>query len=229
MVTLVVDDDEMARAVLEHYVSITDGLTIASSCASGVEAAEVLARQRVDLLLLDVEMPRLSGLELLASLEHRPAVILVTGSVSYAVDAFDYAVADYLVKPVAYPRFLKAVQRVRTARAATPPLAPPPEPFVFLKTGRHRLKVALADIDRVEARSDYVLVCTGSRNIMVHATMSATERFLPPAEFIRIHRSHIVRIDRIIDIEPGSLVVGGTVLPIGAAYRAALEARIRHL
>jgi two-component system, LytTR family, response regulator len=230
MICLIVDDDEFSRAVLEAYVQRTEGLVAVPSCARGGEAAAVLARQQIDLLLLDVEMPELSGLDLLSSLTDLPAVVLVSGSESYAVAAYEYAVLDYLVKPISYPRFMKAVQRARQRHAPTSrPLAAEVEGrFVFLKTGKRLLKVALDDIVRVEARRDYAAVyIIGERQVLVHTTMTSLEAFLPLAEFVRIHRSHIVRLDRINDIESSLVTIGRTVLPLGAAYRSALEARIR--
>jgi two-component system, LytTR family, response regulator len=231
MVTLIVDDDGVSRTILEDYVRHTPGLLNLASCASSGEASEVLSREEVHLLLLDVEMPVLSGLEMLSTLKHRPHVIVVSGSERHAVAAFEDDVADYLLKPVAYPRFLKAVQRVRAARLASPDggRAPASNPHIFLKTGQRLVKVDLREIDRFEARRDYVLVCMGSRTLLVHSTMSSVEDFLSKSDFVRVHRSHIVRIDRITDIETGSLVVGGTVIPISPSYRSALGYHIRQL
>jgi len=229
MKVMVVDDDEVTRTLLGHYIGITDGLVGVPACASGPEAARTLAEEPVDLLLLDVEMPQLSGLDLLASLERRPDVILVSGSKDYAVDAFELAVTDYMLKPVSYPRFLKAVQRVRARRKAGAPAASQKDSFIFLKSGRQLLRISLQEIDRVEGCRDYVWVHFGQRKLLAHATLASLEKALPAEDFVRVHRSHIVRLDRITDIFARSLVVGDKVIRIGAHYQEALSRRISAL
>jgi two-component system, LytTR family, response regulator len=230
MLTMVVDDDGVSRAIMEDYVRHTPGLIHLATCASGLEAAEVLSRETVHLLLLDIEMPVLSGLEMLSTLQHLPQVIVVSGSDRHAVAAFEGEVVDYLLKPVAYPRFLKAIQRVRARRGSLEKQpAHASNSHVFLKAGHRLVKVDLREIDRIEARRDYVLVCMETRTLLVHSTISALECFLPASDFVRVHRSHIVRIDRITDIETGSLVLGGAVIPISASFRSVLEDRIQQL
>lgn len=227
---LVVDDDPLAREVLEHYVERHAGLSLAASVGDAVEAANVLRTADVDLVLLDVELPEMSGLEWLRSLAHRPSVILVSSKEDYALDAFDVEVADYLLKPVTYARFLKAVARAERWRASsTPPPASRPADHVFIKRDGRLVKVDLAAIGWIEAQGDYVLIHAGEDRHLVHTTMKALEARLPAADFARVHRSFIVRIDRISDIEDTMIVIDREVIPIGASYREALLRRLNTL
>jgi two-component system, LytTR family, response regulator len=225
----VVDDDNVSRTVLERYVRQHGDLELVASCASAVEAARVLRHTPVDLLYLDVEMPEMSGLDLLRSLEVRPAVILVTGNQEYAVQAFELEVTDFLVKPVDYPQFLRATERARRRLAAPIPVPAPTDRQIFVRFDGRLTKLALDTVLRVEAKGDTVLVHTAKRVYPVTATMKAVESSLPAADFVRVHRSHIVRLDQIVDIEENNLVIGRDVIPISASYRPGLLRRLRTL
>lgn len=220
---LVVDDDPLARLVLERYIAQDADLELVGSCSSAVEAAAVLRREPLDLLFLDVEMPEMSGLELLDALGSPLDVVLVTGSRDYAADAFDAGVADYLVKPVAHARFLKTLERVRSRRGRQPS----GDRWIFVRRDRALVRVDLADIRRIEAERDFVVLHTTKGPYRVPATMQSMETRLPSADFLRVHRSHIVRLDLVEDLEDNSLVIGKDVVPVGESYRAGLLARIR--
>lgn len=227
LATLVVDDDPVSRAVMEEYVALCDDLALHGSCGTAVEAANVLRKNRVDLLLLDVEMPQMSGLELIASLKDPPRVILVSGRETYALEAFEADVVDYLLKPVTYARFLKAVERLN--RKARAPEATTESDHVFIKSDGKLVRLELSDILFLQAERDYVLIQTTATKHLIHGTMKSMEEKLSSADFIRVHRSYIVRIDRIDDIQDGSVVVGRSVVPIGESYREQLHARLRTL
>lgn len=220
---LVVDDDPVARVVLEQFVAQDTDLVLVGSCATALEAAAVLRGTPVDVLLLDVEMPGMSGLELLATLEPRFDTILVTGKQDFAVHGFEAGVTDYLVKPVSHARFLKAVNRVRQRRSAAPVAR---DRSIFVRVNRSLIRLDLTDITRVEAERDYVVFHTTKTTYRVRATLEAVAKRLPPDLFVRIHRSHVVRLDRVVDFEHNSVVVGSDVIPVGAAYRAALLKRM---
>lgn len=230
---MIVDDDAISRALLEGFVAQTDALELVGSYESSIEAANVLRTTQVDLLFLDVEMPGMSGIELARALTVKPKVILVTGKSEYAVEAFDIEVVDYLIKPASYARFLRAVERTsrelppRTAAESLGDGAGDPD-SLFVKVDGRLVKIPLVELSWVEAKGDYVLLHTAKKRYMVHATMKAVEDRLPSA-YLRVHRSHLVRVDRIVDIEDGNLVVERHVIPIGASYRAALLARINPL
>ena len=237
---LVVDDDAVSRALLARYVGQHDALQLVATCASAIEAVPLLRADGADVVFLDVEMPEMSGIELVRTLERRPAIVLVTGKAHYAVEAFDVAVADYLLKPVQYARFLLAVERVVRAHGAeeTPsagarsPVAVPPggsRDVLFARIDGRLVRIPLVQVHWVEAKGDYVLLHAPKRRYMVHATMKTMEERLPAEDFVRVHRSHIVRVDRIVDLEDATIVVERDVIPVGASYRDALLACLNTL
>lgn len=228
MKCLVVDDEALSRAFMEHFIARHDALELVGSCESGIEAANVLQHQPVDLLFLDVEMPEMSGMELIESLTERPQIILVTAKQDYAVQAFDVEVTDYLLKPVTYARFLKAVQRAEE-RVRLKARAAPPSEYVFVKTEGRLVKLDLATIRWIEAQGDYVMIHTAHRRHLVHSTMKGMQARLPADAFARVHRSYIVRLNQIADIADASIVIDRKVIPIGASYRNDLLRRLNRL
>lgn len=231
---IVVDDDAMARMLIEHYISQTEDLHLVATCESAIEAANILKKQPIDLMFLDVEMPDMTGIEFIESLIHRPEVIMVTSKENYALDAFEIQVADYLLKPVKYARFLKAVQRVQNRFVAVVPSAPQTAPKeeeqnVFIKTEGRLVNLELSDIQWVEAQGDYVKIQTQKEGYVVHGTIKSYEEKLPEGAFVRVHRSYIIRVDQIVDIADASIVIGRSVIPIGASYKEALLKRLKML
>lgn len=229
MKCIVVDDDPMARMLIEHYISQVEDLQLLASCSSAIEAANELKKQPTELLFLDVEMPEMTGLEFVESLDKRPQVILVSAKEEYAVEAFEIEVTDYLVKPVKYARFLKAVQRAQSRAQATKEVPAPENDYVFIKTDGRLVKLALAEIQWIEAQGDYVKIHTAKENYIVHGTIKGFGEKLPESAFSRVHRSYIVRIDQIVDIADASIVIGRAVIPIGASFKEALMKRLKTL
>ena len=237
MTCLVVDDDPIARALVERFVERHDALTLVGVCADAVEATNTLARLRaagepVELAFLDVEMPEMTGLELAEALgagpaATRPQVVLITSKEEYARGAFDAEVTDYLIKPPTYGRFVKAVERAlaRSASASEPDGDPD---TLFVKADGRLVRLDLREVAWVEAQKDYVLFHTDERDHLVHVTMKALAERLPSA-YVRVHRSYFVRLDRIGDVEDSSLVVGRKVIPVGATYRKPLLDRLNTL
>ena len=225
---LVVDDDPLSVQVVLNCIANTPFLTSAGSFTNPVEAAESLRTDPVDLLFLDVEMPLLSGIELLRTLYQPPLVVLITSSVNYAVEAFEQAVVDYLVKPVTYPRFLQAAQKAadtverRAAAAAPDPdaiAAPAPDAdYTFVKVDNKLVRVNFDDVRYVEALGDYVHVVTGQSKLIVYSTMKAVEEKFPANRFVRVHRSFIVNFNRIQALEDNAVVVESKHIPVGQTY-----------
>jgi len=244
---LIADDDPSSQNLLTKYVDRHARLEAVGVCEDGIEASNILWEKEVELILLDVEMPEMSGLELVESLSDPPAIVLVTGHEEYAVDAFEVDVVDYLVKPVSYARFLTAIERASERLGAggsptepapavareevheSPHLADTSDEHVFLKDGRRLIRVALQDIQWITAQGDYMLVQTQSDRYMINSTMKELESKLPSRQFVRIHRSHMVRIDQIKDIEDTTLIIEGKMLPIGPSYQEELIERIQTL
>ena len=235
---VVVDDNEMNRLTLEHYVGITDGLTLAGAFADGVACLNYFrAGGRADILLLDITMPELTGLDLVRILpEPLPEVVLVTSHRDYAVDAFELRVTDYLVKPLDYARFSRTVDRIRSQRVAL--AAPAPEEAesmfgaegstLFLKINNRLTRVNFDEVLYIEAMSMYSVLVLPRHKHIVYATLKTFEERLPFANFVRVHRSYIVNTDHIEAVEDNQLQLpGGHEVPVAKAYQEAFFRRLR--
>lgn len=221
---LVVDDDPLAIQIVENCISNTPFLAHVASCESAIAAAEVLRQQPIDLLFLDVEMPLMSGLDLLRTLQNPPLVVLITSNKGYAVEAFEYDVLDYVVKPISYARFLKAAQKALDAVEARATLtndtieAPQNAEFTFVKVDSRLVKVLFDDVRYVEALGDYVHIVTGQSKLIVYSTMRAVEEKFPATLFVRVHRSFIVNLKRVQTIEDNTIILDNKHIPIGQTY-----------
>lgn len=233
MKCLIVDDHPMARLALRNLCGDLPDLELSGECTSAEEAYNFLQKETIDLILLDVEMPDGSGLELLSSLHQRPLVILVTAKREYAVEAYEYNVVDYLVKPVSPPRFKVAIDRAREIfEAKNTVIEEPGESgdFIFVRGKNALNRINLSDILWIQALGDYVTFHTLPKNHTVHLTLRTLESRLPAERFIRIHRSYIVALDKIEAIEEGSIcMIGRQALPISEQYKPLLFQRLNLL
>lgn len=223
---LIVDDDEMARATIEHYVEQTDFLSIEGVCVDALEATKVLKEKTIDIIFLDVEMPNMSGIDLLESYEELPYVILVTSKSEYAVDAFEHNVVDYLLKPLKYSRFLRAVSRIQQDDEQLQTVS---DDEVFIKTDLKYVKIKFTEVRFIEAMADYVVIHIGDNKHIVHSTMKGMEKKFPQDKFIRIHRSYIINMNMVDSIENGNVLIRGTRIPIGASYKSEFMGRLKLL
>jgi DNA-binding LytR/AlgR family response regulator len=224
---LIVDDDEMSRNVLAAMCGRLEDITLVKACASSTEAMATLQQNVVDLILLDVEMPGLSGLEFVRSLSTLPQVILTTGKVEYAVEAFDLKVTDYLLKPLTFPRFVKAIDRARQLNKA--PVQHTSDE-IYVKADGRLIRLELPEISYIESLGDYVIFHRGTQEqFIVHSTLKNIDEKIRHHKFIRIHRSYIVNLSKIVDIQETNLVVDGKVLPISRAHRNSLFKEIMTL
>jgi|APEBP8051072266_1049373.scaffolds.fasta_scaffold06820_1 DNA-binding LytR/AlgR family response regulator len=214
---LIVDDEEISRKILERFVAQTDSLKLAGSCENAIDAVNILKTKDVDLIFLDIEMPEMTGIELIETLKVNPQIIFVTAKEDYAVEAFEHNVTDYLLKPLTYARFLKSVNKaqdnIKQHLSAVSP------GYIFIKVESRLLRLNLSDIDYVEAHGDYIQLHTKSGKHMIYSTMKHIEANLPREEFTRVHRSFIVRMDRIADITEHNLMIDKHIIPIGAMYK----------
>jgi len=234
---LVVDDDPMSVQIVRTCIGNTPFLEATAACSSAIEAAEVLRTQAFDVLFLDVEMPLMSGLDLLRTLPDPPQVVLITSSQSYAVQAFEFAVADYLLKPLSYPRFLQAANKVlenigaqRAAIEADAHVANSHDAeFTFVKVDNKLMRVDFADVLYVEALGDYVHLVTNRSKLIVYSTMRAIEEKFPGQRFVRVHRSFIINIDFVQALEDNSLLINDKYIPIGQTYLRGLTQRLNKL
>lgn len=215
---LIIDDEEISRTILSKLVNKTSQLSLTASCSSAIEALEITKTQEVDLVFLDVEMPRLSGLDFLKNITKNPLVIFVTSKEEYAVQAFEHDAVDYLLKPLDYPRFLKAIGKAsdlfENKQAVQEGMN-----YLFVKKDGQLVKIRFSDILFVEAAADYMVIFTSKERFIVHITMKALIERLPSHQFMRVHRTYSVRLDKIESLEDNTLVVGKKNIPIGGSYK----------
>ena len=222
---LVVDDEPLARKLLIEYIAKIPSLVLVGTCSNPLEAREIMLSKKIDLLFLDIQMPEITGISFLKSLKSHPMVILTTAYSEYALTGYELDVVDYLLKPITFERFLKAIDKV-TQRATpvhgtseTIPSSEGEREFVFVKDGTKIIKVKYDDILYVEGLKDYVVIHTPSKKITSLQRMKAMESELPGSKFIRIHNSFIVALDAIESIQKNEVLIGGKLLPISDGYK----------
>lgn len=235
---LVVDDEEFSRTVIAQYVGRTAHLKLFAQCPDAIEAFGVLKNNPIDIAFLDIEMPEMTGLELVKNLTHPPQIVLITSRASYAVEAFEHSVVDYLIKPVKYARFLKAVERVsenlEKKQNPLPSLVTNKQsisieqPDFFIKTDGKIVRFKSQDILYVEALSDYVVLHTLSKKHVTHSTMKGIAEKLGE-DFTRVHRSYIVNIHKIESIEDDHISIHQAKIPIGVSYKQDFLAKLNFL
>jgi DNA-binding LytR/AlgR family response regulator len=213
MKCVIVDDNEVARNAIQHCVEKTPFLTLVGTYTNPIEALEGLKKEPADLLLLDVEMPEMSGIDFLKTFKDIPQVVLITSKTEYAVEAFDFNVTDYIVKPVQYPRFLKAVTKARDMHESLKKESSESEEL-FIKVDSRLVRINIKDIDVIEALADYVHIFVNKERYTVLSTMKAIEDKLPQKDFCRVHRSYIVRLDKIREIDDHTIVMANQNIPV---------------
>jgi DNA-binding LytR/AlgR family response regulator len=222
---LLVDDEPPALKVLESHISQINGLEIVGQCKNALEAWDILTHTTIDLMFLDIKMPKLLGTDFLKNLSHPPQVIFVTAYRDYAVDGYDLDAVDFLVKPVSFERFLKAITKVKRMMGHEAFASPNnnksnSEAFVYLKVDKNMQKVFIDDILYVESWKDYIKVFLSTgKNLLVKQSISAMENLLSDHRFLRIHRSYIVSVDKITGYNALSVQVNSTEIPIGRLYK----------
>lgn len=229
---LIVEDEPPAQEILKTYVQDCPSLELVKVCPDAFIASEVLQSEKIDLLILDINLPRLSGLRLLKTISHPPLVIFTTAYPEYAVEGFEADAVDYLVKPFSFDRFYKAVNKaVEMARIRQMDENMPPENmknFILLRSVNKLYKVNFSDILFIEATGDYLKVFTSEKLLVIHETMTRILDQLPAGEFIRIHKSFIASVHRIIYLEGNQIRIGEKIIPIGRSYKENVERRLGH-
>lgn len=218
----IIDDEPLAIEVLENHIKKYGDLEITGTFQNAVKALQVLQKQPVELLFLDIEMPKLSGIELLRTLQNPPKVILTTAYREYAVEGFELDVVDYLVKPISFDRFLKAMGKVvRDQSAQTSPTNSEgsENQFLVVRADKKNIRLPLDDILYIESQRDHVKMTTGSNTIHAPYKISSLAEKLRPKGFIRIHRSFLVPIDKIESWTASEIKASGKKLPIGRTYK----------
>jgi DNA-binding LytR/AlgR family response regulator len=226
----IVEDDLISLKVIQSMAEKTGVLQVEGAFTYPVEAAAWLASHPVDVLFLDIEMPDLPGFDLLKTLTQKPQVIIVSGKPKFAVDAFQFAVTDYLLKPVTdYSRFLMAVNKAMANLTTQAKSVGTEDDSLFVKVDSLLTKIRLDEILWVEAAGDYIKIQTADRNYMVYATLKKIEDRLDKEKFVRIHRSYIVNLHRISNIDATNLEINKKIFPISSSYRDELLSKINVL
>jgi DNA-binding LytR/AlgR family response regulator len=221
---LLIDDEPPALKVLANYISNINGLEIVGQCKNAIEALDILHEKTVDVIFLDIKMPKILGTEFLKNLSHPPKVIFVTAYRDYAVEGYELDAVDYLVKPVSFERFIKAISKVNRLMGreslTTPDHKQLQEPFVYLKVDRDMKKVFINDILYIESWKDYIkLFLTNGKNLLVKQSISAMENLLSEHKFLRIHRSYMVSLDKVSAYNGLSVQLDTKEIPIGRLYK----------
>jgi two-component system LytT family response regulator len=222
---IIVDDNQLARTSIKLLLNQFDFLKLEAECCSAVEAFNVLKMKAIDLVFLDVEMPGMTGLELIKNLDRKPIIILITANKEYAVEAFELNVADFLIKPVNLTRFTMAVARAKElfdTQDQVVSIAKNEKNYIFVRHNSMLTKISLSSIIYIQALGDYVNIFTADKRYTIHCTLRFMEEKLPESKFYRLHRSHLVAVDQIDKIEDNTVYLANTHIPIGEQYKKEL-------
>ena len=244
---LIVDDEFLARKLLQGYVEKIPDLELVGSCPNAFEAFKIIKQQPIDILLLDIHMPDLNGLDFARTCKEVPAIIFTTAYSEYALESYEVSAVDYLLKPIALPRFMEAVQKARVrlstlnpaaegedspAPTETKPVASTPEQedknenFLLVKADYKLYKINYDDLLYIEGQHEYVSFYTKEKRITALYALKTLEEILPANRFIRVHKSYIVSINHIREIEQLSVSIDDVKIPVGGIYREALLKRL---
>lgn len=241
---IAVDDEPLALDIIEDYVSKVPFLELVTRTENAIEALQLVQAGGIDLVFLDIQMPDLTGIQFLKIANNKAKYILTTAYSQYALESYDLNVSDYLLKPIAFDRFYKAVEKVHNQHknnaetvvvpAPAPVVAPPAaviqpvQDFIFVKTEHKIQKIELSDILYIEGLKDYISIFTKNERVITLQNMKKMEETLPSAQFIRVHKSYIIALDKIESIERSRIAICGKIIPIGDTYRDEFFKRIEN-
>lgn len=231
---IVIDDDLTARLIIKQLCSNTDQVSVVEEFSSAIDAIKYLNSNDVDLIFLDIHMPTFSGFDFIQTLKSPPKIILTTSDKNFALQAFEYeCVVDYLVKPITKERFNKSLNKLASLEEPKTSNeidgSKEESSFIYVSVDRRLVKINIPDIYFVEAKGDYISIKTESKNYIVHSTLKKIEDKLPSTLFLRIHRSFIINVSQIIDIEDNSVLIQKSVIPISRSNKSELMKRLNLL
>jgi DNA-binding LytR/AlgR family response regulator len=223
---LVIDDEEPAREILQKHIGGVESLELAASCNNAVEALSFLQSNTVDLLFLDIQMPHILGTNFIRTLKNPPRVIFTTAYRKYAVEGFELDAVDFLLKPIGFDRFLKAVNKIFQLNLQsvveadnTESNKEPAQPFLYFRSDRKMVKVLFNDILYIEGLRDYIKIFTSTKTIITKHLLTSLQEMLPADTFLRIHRSYIISINKIDSYNADSIEIAKKELPVGRLYK----------
>lgn len=223
MKVVILDDDKISREIIRSYINFTDFLTLEAEFDNPIEAIKGIEKLDCDLIFLDIEMPQMSGIDFIEAAKNIPQVIIISSKAEYAAESYNYDVTDYLVKPIEYKRFLKAVDRARSIRESISLESPEDEKFIFVKTGNELVKLNFSSINYVEAFADYVQIHTADKRYTVLSTMKSIHAKLGEKDFLRVHRSFIVALNKIDGLKDNELEIGNKLIKVSRKYKKELK------
>jgi DNA-binding LytR/AlgR family response regulator len=215
---IIVEDEPAAREILEHYISDIPMLNLKASCSNAIEASAFLAKSDIKLIFLDINMPKISGMEFLKTLQNPPLVIFTTAYPEYAIESYEVHAIDYLLKPFSFNRFLQAVNKAAD-RLSDHESSAISDNFILLKADKKTHKVKIADIRILESMGDYVKVYFNNEKLIVHDTLSRLHSILPENIFVRVHKSYVISSHHFQYIEGNTVKIGETEIPIGLKFK----------
>lgn len=230
---VIVEDEPLARKLLTHYVEKTPGLELMATISHPLEALTYLKENQPDLLFLDIQMPEITGIGLLKIMPRRPLVVLTTAYSEYAIEGYALDVADYLLKPITYERFLQSVEKIQTRLSGsnagptnTAPAVPAEAPveYLFVKDGTKSVRINFADIQYIEGMKDYVRIHTPDRKVTTLQSLKHLVEVLSDTDFLRVHHSYIVGVDWIEEVQRDNILVAGQLIPVSDTYRGGVKA-----
>lgn len=236
---IIIDDEGMARAIIGQMIANHPELTLEEEFSGAIPAIKYLNQNQADLIFLDIHMPDFTGFDFIQTIKNPPSIVLVTSDKNFAIDAFEYdCIVDYLVKPITEERFSKAVEKA-ARKKESPSIAQtlqqkedqPKDTATefYVNIDRRLIKIDIPTINVVEAKGDYIHIKTESKNYIVHSTLKKIEEKLPPALFLKVHRTYIINTKKIVDIEDNSVLIGKDVIPVSRANRPELMKRLNML
>jgi DNA-binding LytR/AlgR family response regulator len=223
---LVVDDEPIAREGMMEYIRQIDYLIPVAQCKSAAEASGLLQKNKIDLIFIDIQMPKVTGIEFVKALADPPLIIFTTAYSEYALEGFELDVVDYLLKPISFPRFLKSVEKAQSYLRARNKEVNINQDFFFIKCNGKIEKITMADVIYIEALANYVIIHTRQKNYITYLTFSGIEEQLPANLFVRIHKSYLVAISAIQTIDGTEVITSSMRLPISKNYRNDVMSRI---
>ena len=235
---IIIDDEEMARAIIAQMCSTNPDLNVLEEFPNAIQAMKYLNQNEVDLIFLDIHMPDFTGFDFIQTLKNPPKIILTTSDPQFAIEAFEYeCIVDYLVKPVTQARFLKSITKAQNfiskneadVQKTQPTESGQSENYLYVNIDRRLIKINFESIYLIEAKGDYILIKTENKNYTVHSTLKKITEKLPASVFLKIHRSYIINIHKIVDIEDNSVLIAKDVIPISRANRPVLMQRLNLL
>ena len=220
---VILDDDMISREIIRSYINFTDFLQLEAEYENPIVALKEIENTDCDLIFLDIEMPEMSGIDFIAAAKNIPQVVIISSKSEYAAESYNYDVTDYLVKPIEYQRFLKASNRAKEISESISLKSPENEQHIFVKTGSELVKLNFSSIHYVEAFADYVQIHTKDKRYTVLSTMKSIHVKLGEDEFMRVHRSFIVAVDKIESLRENGLVIGNKVVKVSRKYKKELK------